>query len=81
MSTNFESIIERLMPYLMIGIVMAVFFGLLFLFSYVLFWGLLIGGLLWLFVAAKQFLFPDTSVKNKKGGRIIEHDKNGPKSK
>ena len=61
------------MPFIMIGMAMALLIGLLFVFSYVLVWGFLIGGLLWIITAAKQYLFPnDTSRKEE--GRIIEHD-------
>jgi hypothetical protein len=71
-------IFENLVPFLVAGVAIALFFGLLFMFSYVLVWGLLIGGVLWLITAIKQYLFPDKSTKteviNKNQGRIIEHD-------
>ncbi|KTD71328.1 hypothetical protein [Legionella tucsonensis] len=71
-------IFENLVPFLVAGVAIALFFGLLFMFSYVLVWGLLIGGILWLIATIKQYLFPSTSTKteviNKNQGRIIEHD-------
>ncbi|HHF7372834.1 hypothetical protein [Legionella bozemanae] len=71
-------IFENLVPFLVAGVAIALFFGLLFMFSYVLIWGLLIGGVLWLITAIKQYLFPDksnkTEVTHKNQGRIIEHD-------
>ncbi|HHF7366904.1 TPA: hypothetical protein ACPSKY_002026 [Legionella bozemanae] len=71
-------IFENLVPFLVAGVAIALFFGLLFMFSYVLVWGLLIGGVLWLITAIKQYLFPDksnkTEVIHKNQGRIIEHD-------
>ncbi|AWN72547.1 hypothetical protein LEAN103870_16335 [Legionella anisa] len=71
-------ILENLVPFLVAGVAIALFFGLLFMFSYVLVWGLLIGGILWLVATIKQYLFPSKSTKteeiNKSQGRIIEHD-------
>ncbi|MCE0722421.1 MULTISPECIES: hypothetical protein [Legionella] len=71
-------IFENLVPFLVAGVAIALFFGLLFMFSYVLVWGLLIGGILWLVATIKQYLFPSHSTKteeiNKSQGRIIEHD-------
>lgn len=37
-------IFENLVPFLIAGVAIALFFGLLFMFSYVLIWGLIIGG-------------------------------------
>ncbi|HHT0592490.1 TPA: hypothetical protein ACTXXA_000351 [Legionella anisa] len=71
-------IFENLVPFLVAGVAIALFFGLLFMFSYVLVWGLLIGGILWLGATIKQYLFPSKSTQteeiNKSQGRIIEHD-------
>ncbi len=71
-------IFENLVPFLIAGVAIALFFGLLFMFSYVLVWGLLIGGILWLITTIKQYLFPSSSTKTevikKSQGRIIEHD-------
>lgn len=71
-------IFENLVPFLIAGVAIALFFGLLFMFSYVLVWGLIIGGILWLVTAIKQFLFPNNPTKpeviHKNNGRIIEHD-------
>lgn len=73
MNDKLQQMIETLIPFLVIGVAIALLFGLLMMFSYVLVWGLLIGGVLWLVALAKQFLFPSTSEK-KEAGRIIEHD-------
>ena len=73
MNKKLQQLFEHIMPFIMIGMAMALLIGLLFVFSYVLVWGFLIGGLLWIITAAKQYLFPnDTSRKEE--GRIIEHD-------
>lgn len=74
----FGKIFENLVPFLIAGVAIALFFGLLFMFSYVLVWGLIIGGILWVITAIKQYLFPNNSTKteviNKNQGRIIEHE-------
>lgn len=70
-------IFETLVPFIIAGIAIALFVGLLFMFSYVVLWGLIIGGVLWLISVLKALIFPDktTSVVIKKNqGRIIEHD-------
>ena len=73
MSEKLQKIFENLIPFILIGIAIAIFIGLLFMFFYVAVWGLIIGGVLWLVALAKQYLFPGTPV-NKGEGHIIEHD-------
>lgn len=73
MNNTLQKLLETLVPFILIGIAIALFVGLLIMFSYVLVWGLLIGGILWLIALAKQFLFPSNSTKPSEG-RIIEHD-------
>lgn len=70
-------IFETLIPFIIAGIAIALFVGLLFMFSYVVIWGLIIGSGLWFISIIKEYLFPSpkptiTIKKNK--GRIIEHD-------
>ncbi|MCW8408656.1 hypothetical protein OQJ13_06665 [Legionella sp. PATHC035] len=71
-------IFENLVPFIIAGCAIALFFGLLFMFSYVLVWGIIIGAILWLVATIKQYLFPSSSTKKevikKNEGRIIEHD-------
>lgn len=81
MSNKFQvpKVFETLVPFIIAGVAIALFIGILFMFSYVLIWGLLIGGVLWLIAMVKEYLFPRTAKKpevNQKaqGGRIIEHD-------
>ncbi|MGC1182937.1 hypothetical protein [Legionella sp.] len=72
-----SKIFETLVPFIIAGIAIALFIGLLFMFSYVVIWGLMIGGVLWLLSLVKGLLFPNSknSVITKKApGRIIEHD-------
>ena len=63
--------VENVIPFITIGFFIALFVGLLFVFSYVLIWGLFIGFILWIIAIIKQHLF---SKKPNKEGRIIEHD-------
>ena len=71
-------IFETLIPFIIAGIAIALFVGLLFMFSYVVIWGLIIGGTLWLISVVKELLFPNTkkttTIIKKTQGRIIEHD-------
>lgn len=72
-------IFDTLIPFIMIGMAVALFLALLFLFSYVLIWGLILGGILWLIATIKQYLFPPAKteteiITTKQEGRIIDHD-------
>lgn len=71
-------IFDNIIPFIIAGIAIALFVGLLFMFSYVVVWGLIIGGVLWLVSVIKELLFPSTTAKSatikKSRGRIIEHD-------
>lgn len=73
MNDKLEKIIENLMPFVIVGVAIALFIGLLFMFFYIAVWGLIIGGVLWLATLVKQYLFPNNSPK-KEEGRVIEHD-------
>jgi hypothetical protein len=74
----FLKIFENLVPFIIAGVAIALFLGLLVMFSYVIVWGLIIGGILWIVATVKEYLFPSTSTKTevikKNQGRIIEHD-------
>jgi hypothetical protein len=83
MSNKFHlsKIFENLVPFIIAGIALALFFGVLIMFSYIIIWGLIIGGVLWVFSLIKKLIFPSSlhSIPTKKDqGRIIEHD---PKNK
>lgn len=73
MNRNIQSPLQQLIPYILLGIAIALGVALFIMFSYVVLWGLVIGGILWLVSLAKQYLFSKQSKDNKKG-RIIEHD-------
>ncbi len=67
--------LESLVPFLMIGFVIAAVIGLIVMISYVLIWGLLIGSILWLVALVKEKFFPQP--EKKKGshkGRVIDYD-------
>ncbi|KTD66602.1 hypothetical protein Lsan_0547 [Legionella santicrucis] len=74
----FAKIFEALVPFVIAGMAIALFLGLLFMFSYVLIWGIIIGGTLWVIATIRQILFSNTKtttdVVKKSEGRIIEHN-------
>ncbi|MGL6029862.1 MAG: hypothetical protein ACRC0B_08575 [Legionella sp.] len=70
---DIKKILESLIPFMVVGIAIALCIGLLFMFFSVAVWGLLIGGVLWLAAVAKQYLFPTQPV-SEEHGRIIEHN-------
>ena len=73
MSAKMQKIFENLIPFIVVGVAIALFIGLLCMFFYVAIWGLVIGGVLWLAAMAKQYLFPNKPA-NTEQGRVIEHD-------
>jgi uncharacterized membrane protein YgaE (UPF0421/DUF939 family) len=73
MNDKLEKIIENIVPFIVIGVGIAIVIGLLFMFFYVAIWGVIIGGILYLVALAKQYFFPSEPAK-KEQGRIIEHD-------
>jgi hypothetical protein len=71
---DIKKILESLIPFVMVGVAIAVCVALLFMFFSIAIWGLLIGGILWLCALAKQYLFPTAPNFKEEDGRIIEHD-------
>lgn len=80
MNHKLQQIFKQLAPFLILGISIAISLGLFILFFYVILWGILIGGCLWLIVFIKNTLFSNgTSPINQPHqkstkGRVIEHD-------
>ncbi|KTC72415.1 hypothetical protein Lbir_1190 [Legionella birminghamensis] len=72
MNEKFQQLFQTLIPFLLLGIAISLLVGLFIMFSYVLVWGILIGGTLWIFATIKRLLFPSKKVV-KTSGRIIEH--------
>lgn len=76
MNKKFQETMEQLIPFILLGIGLAFAVGLLIMFFYVLVWGIIIGGIIWLVYFIKNYFFP-SNAKKSKSGRIIEHnDKN-----
>lgn len=73
MNNKLQQLLQTLIPFLVIGVMIALFVGLLIMFSYALLWGLVIGGVLWIASLIKTMLFPSPS-SHKHEGRIIEHN-------
>lgn len=69
-------IIDKLLPYLYIGIAVALLIGFLIILSYVFIWGVLIGVVLYLGMLIKERFFSGNQNINhkKRKGRVIEHD-------
>jgi len=75
MKTSFEKKIQSLAPYLVLGIAIALCVGLFILFSYLILWGLVLGGVIWLIDFFRRFFFsPKPKKKPETQGRVIEHD-------
>ncbi len=67
---------QQMPPFILLGIAIAVIVGIFIVFSYVLVWGLLIGGVLWGIHAISQYartFSPNKKPKPSKG-RVIDHD-------
>lgn len=73
MSNKMNEIFQKMTPYLIIGIVIAMLVGLLIMFSYLFLWGILIGAILWLVAVIKSYFFP-SKPSSENDGRIIEHN-------
>lgn len=82
MAKSKNTIFDSIVPFIILGISIAVFVALIVLLSYVFIWGLVIGGILWLVAFVKEQLFPrnkkrnqvDDNNESKSKGRIIEYD-------
>lgn len=75
MNEKMRELIEKVAPFFIIGIGIAMAVALLVIFSYILIWGLLIGSVLGLIAWIKTRFFPAPSQnRTPHEGRIIEHD-------
>ena len=72
MNNKLKQMIELLPTFIVIGIALALITGLFIMLSYVLVWGLILGGILWIGMLIKNYLFPSAAM-TKNEGRIIEH--------
>ncbi len=73
MNKRLNYLFQTIIPFLLVGMVIAMLIGLLIMFSYVLMWGILIGGILWVVSVVKNLIFPKKTIL-KSEGRIIEHN-------
>jgi hypothetical protein len=76
MSEKLKHLLENIVPFIILGIIIALMVGFFIMFSYILFWGLVIGGILWTISFLKN-LFASKSLKHppaESKGRIIEHN-------
>ena len=71
MNEKMKQMLEQLPTFIILGIAIALIIGLFIMLSYVIVWGLLLGGIIWLIVMIKNYFFPPST---KTDGRIIEHD-------
>jgi len=72
MNKKFGILLQSIIPFLVLGFAIAIMIGLLTMFFYIILWGFLIGGALWLIAAVKHLIFPPKNDKPSQG-RIIEH--------
>jgi hypothetical protein len=73
----FKQFLAQLLPFLFLGVAFALLIGIFIMLSYVLFWGLIIGVVLWIVARIKLALMHHKTQPTKpisKTGRIIEHD-------
>ncbi len=79
MPQSLKHFFRQMPPFILLGIAIALAIGVFIVFSYVLVWGLLIGGVLWGISALIQYFRSLSSDSdNDMGptkGRIIDHDK------
>lgn len=62
---------QQLPAFVLLGIALALFIGLFVVFAYVVFWGMLIGLILWLGVAVSSYF---QKPKAHRKGQIIDYD-------
>jgi cobalamin biosynthesis protein CobD/CbiB len=73
MNNKLKQMVNLLPGFIILGVAIALLFGLFIMLSYVIVWGLLLGGIIWVGFVIKNYFFPYSSTK-KAGGRVIEHD-------
>jgi hypothetical protein len=72
MNNTLQRLFQTMTPFLIVGTGIAVFIALIIMFSYLLFWGILIGSCVWLIAFVRSFFLP-TPKKTPPQGRIIEY--------
>ncbi|MBA2653310.1 MAG: hypothetical protein H0U73_13760 [Tatlockia sp.] len=76
MNKKTSQLTESIIPFLILGIAIALIVGIFIMFSYVLFWGLIVGAVLWIVNSIKNFLSAKEVSKSpeKIKGNIFEHN-------
>ena len=74
MNNKLRTTLEQIVPFLILGIAIALMVGLLVVFSYVVLWGLLLGGILWCITSISRYFTSQPKRPSKEKGRVIEHD-------
>lgn len=72
MKITIQDLVEQFVPYVILGVGIALVIGLFIMLSHVFIWGLLVGAILWAGFSIKNYLSPSNSSSRKKG-RVIEH--------
>jgi len=75
MSPKLRELLEQFVPFVVLGIAITLAIGLFFILFHAIFWGIVLGGIIWLAMVIKQYLFPNNK-STKPDGRIIEHNDN-----
>jgi hypothetical protein len=74
MNDKLARLFQQLIPYLMLGIIIACTIGLFILFYYIVLWGLVIGFFIWLITTIKRYFF-SKHVDKSSTGRVIDQTK------
>ena len=77
MKNTIKRLIDAILPFILLGVAVAIFIALFVFFSVILFWGLVIGTVIYLVSVIKNKFFPNKSRRQQSqqhAGRIIEHD-------
>lgn len=78
MNNYLRILTNSIVPFMMLGIAVALIIGLIIMFSYVLVWGIFIGVIFWIAASVKEYFFPSTTTESTVviRGRIIEQKNN-----
>ncbi len=78
MSNRIYRFLTPFIPFLILGLILSVFIGFIFIFAYVLMWGFILAACYWLFQTVRAFFFSPTRKTAEpiptSSGRVIEHD-------
>lgn len=75
MKSHISARLLQLLPFLWVGIAIALAIGVFLVLSYVFVWGLIIGGILWIFSLIKDYFSEKKQAPPSPTGRVIDHEK------